>query len=178
MLSIDFNMKIFKYMIIIIIMMEACDKPKNKTALILNSDFFQIIDTYTKKHPLKSCFHNINTKKISYPSYNIYFNKVDNDTVMSIIKAPYIYNFELDGTHSVDNKDIIFYKNIKPDGVIWYNDKCPLVLFNCKLYAKENLMRYLTQDIPDSLEFNQSGCHFKPNRKDYIIKHKKIIEKP
>ncbi len=169
-------MKYFKIILFLLLFIECKDNHSRK--MFFNKDFLNIIDSYIEKNPIKKLVlkdDSLNSTFFSYPSYHIYFNKKNKDTIVSIIQYPSLHEFEPMDFYN-NPKDSLGTNSISPDGYIKYKEKYPLIFFKINnYYNKENLSKYLVKEIPDSLKYNGLNIHIKFVRWDYKIKNKKFI---
>ncbi len=128
---------------------------RNNETIRKDIKFFQIIDSFVKKHPIHGHFRG------HYPSYNVDFNIYKKDTIMSIFLFP-VANKNL-GWYEMFNEEEWFKKFVnnkknhwlfkkKFDGVFWYKNKYPIVFSNLKLYKKHENLHLST--LPDSLKID------------------------
>ena len=137
--------------------------------MIIDENLFNIIDSYIDENPLKKPIEKDLFKNgFSHPSYQIYFDVKNRDTLMSIIQTPHFNDLEL-GT-SIDKSGEEIHKSISTNGFLSYKNEFPLVFFGLENYSKgNNIKQYLNKTIPDSLKFNRENFHIKYNRWDYKI---------
>lgn len=144
-------------------------KEKTSKQIIIDENLTVAIDSYINKNPLiKPLEKNLFKNGFSHPSYQIYFEIKNSDTIMSIIQTPHFNDLELKA--SIDKNGEEVYKSIPTDGFLLYKNKYPLVFFGLENYSeRNNIEEYLNKTIPDSLMFNQENFHIKYNRWDYKI---------
>ena len=114
-------------------------------------------------------------KDVTYPSYSVFFNTINKDTIMQIGFFPYYYNI-----FPNENDTIEEFKIFKTDGFIVIKNNV-FFFFNASKYYKELDTSKLIKNIPDSLKYNvfekkyQYG-HFKPNIVKYKLRNGKFIK--
>lgn len=166
------KIKILFYLLIIL---GSCTNPKKRSNFINNVNLTKVIDSYIEKNSIKPHLSTSMGKYgLSTPSLQIYFNVKNKDTLMSIIRVPFLYDYEIDPYYDSINKDISYHKVLEPDGSFLFKNKYQLIFFNTKYYKKENLKKYLTP-VPDSLKFNKTNVHLKQMRWDFEINNNVFI---
>ncbi len=114
---------------------------------IQKNEFYLSIDNYIKQNP-PLYFKGLST---SYPSYGVYFYEKEGDTLMSIRQNPYFIGMEKEIQRDTN---IVDFEPIRPDGIILYKKKFPLILTNSINYVDQDLISELHKQIPDSLEYH------------------------
>lgn len=169
-------MKYFN-IILLFLIFTGCDNDYKEKTILFDKEISSIIDSYIEKNPLKILIledNSSNSSLFSYPSYHIYFNKKNMDTIISVIQYPHLHEFEPIDIYN--NTEVNTDASLYPDGFIKYKEKYPLVFFKINnYYNQEKLNKYLVKKIPDSLKYNGLNNHIKFVRWDYKIKNKKFI---
>lgn len=139
--------------------------------LVFDKKVNDIIDSYIQENPLKLPIEkNLYKNGFSYPSYHVYFEKENTDTVLKIVQLPHLTDIKLDGYVSGKEKDTYIHDNIEVKGFYMYKGKFPIVILDedsigRKFYDKTKLLI-----VPDSLKFNRENYHNKASKWNYIIK--------
>ena len=163
--------------ILCVLFFYACKKGYNESYPneLESKKFFNAVDEYIEDNPLnKPLQSNLYENGFSYPSYQIYFNIKNSDTIMSILQTPFFNNINYESIDSESGEDI--FESLNTDGFLMYKEKYPLVFFNLKnYYNSQNVKKDLNNNIPDSLKFNKENYHLKFVKWDYKIKNKEFI---
>lgn len=155
--------------IMIVFFLLNCSKKKE----LFNKDFEKTLEAYIKKNPLDLSAYSIDKEKYSYPSYHVFFNKKNNDTVFSILKFPHLTNYEINLDEREKGSEII-YNQINCKGVEYINDY-PVFFFDKKNLGHDFInYKNLIKKIGDSLKLKKEAYHINPSRQDYIISKGKI----
>ncbi|WP_136438100.1 hypothetical protein [Tenacibaculum maritimum] len=143
-----------------------CNNKEKK--VILNDEFRRNISNYIDKNPIRV---SMKGKKISYPSYHIYFDKKENDTVFAIKLMPHLTPFNLLKYHETKDTSM-FFSEIKPKGYFLFKPKVPVVVFDDESYSKNVIDgKMLKKEIPDSLVFSteKDNLHIKSNMEFFKV---------
>ena len=156
--------------IIIILFLTSCKDDDRKENIFNNknidSSFFEVVDNYILENPLKIVPEGIQ-RGFSYPSYNIYLDQKNKDTIISIIQSPHLNLSNFEGVVQKDSS--IFYKDLSPKKIFMYKKKYPLIFFVKDSSLKDFIIRDSLVLIPDSLKFNKINNHIKFVRWNYKI---------
>ncbi|GAA4272779.1 hypothetical protein U6A24_08500 [Aquimarina gracilis] len=161
--------EIIKILTIAIIFTSCSTSDKEKDKHGLSTDFSKIINDYVNKNPLKLPIKGkLYENGFSYPSYQVYFDIKDNDSIISIIQVAHFndtkpYNYKV-------NKGETTYEVTKAKGSFLYEDKYPITIFDENSLGQRFYSEKLLLKVPDSLKFNKHNYHIKPNKQDYKIK--------
>ena len=148
---------------------------KQQQDLILDKVLTDPINSYINENPLKLPISgNLYENGYSYPSYHIYFQKKEEDVLMSIIQHPHLSEFSLESIKNSNGEDV--YKEQKSDGFLIYENKYPLIFFGINNYKESFFKEILNKEIPDSLKFNRENYHIGYLRKDFILKNRMFID--
>ena len=143
-----------------------------------NKDMNQIVDDYVQENPLSLPIEkNLYQNGFSYPSYHIYFDKKENDTILTIVQLPHLTEIRLDGYESNQDKGTYIHDYIKVKGFCLYKEKFPIVIFDEDSIGRKFYNKTKLSIVPDSLKFNEENYHIKLVRWDYIIDKGKFKRK-
>ncbi|MCF6350194.1 MAG: hypothetical protein L3J23_04070 [Flavobacteriaceae bacterium] len=160
--------------IIIIFIFSTCLNKKDK--IILNSKFKSVLISYIKETPIKDQLE-IFDDKISYPSYHLFFEQKNMDTILAIKLLPHLASFNLiNFMTNIDSAQI--FSKITPIGY-FFIDKNPIIIFDSNNYSKNIFnKKELKQKIPDSLKFttNKINMHLKSKTKYYKVTGDTLID--
>lgn len=142
----------------------------------IDKDLSLIIDNYIKENPINTFREKGKTiyeSGYSYPSYHIYFEKIDNDTLFKVFYFPFLNTFNPNIDYS--NSDV-YIKSEIPKGVFYYKKKYPLIIFDNKnIYVNFFNKDSVIIEIPDSLKAGREIQDYKLNRWMFKIEDKKFI---
>lgn len=130
-------------------------KSQNKTdEIIINSNFLKIITNYSNSNPIQTLRLISSEEELIFPqpSYHIFFDKKDTDTIMSIKLLPHLssfnpINFEKEGD------SVTIYSKVNPTGYFMIENK-PIIIYDLDNYSRDFIRKNkLITKIPDSLKF-------------------------
>ena len=84
-----------KKVIFLFIIFLSCKSQNDTTEIIINSNFQKIITNYSDSNPIQILRFISSEEELIFPqpSYHIFFDKKDTDTIMSIKLLPHLSNF-------------------------------------------------------------------------------------
>ena len=152
----------------------SCDENKNKE-LFKNSDVAVKLDEYIQQNPLKlPTKADLSEYGFSYPSYQLYFDRMEEDTVMYIIQVAF-YNDGKPYTLKKEGEDFSIDVT-EPKGSFLYKGEYPITIFDENSLGNKNIYNEnFLNPVPDSLKFKEQNVHLKPKMKKYRLKEGKII---
>jgi len=166
---------IFLVNILVLLSFTSCHREEDNNFIKNNIKLTEVIDNYINRNSIESYLPiGMNKDGFSTPSLQIYFNLKNKDTIMSIIRVPFLNDYEIDPHYDLKSEDTYYYYVLEPDGSFLFKNKYPLIFFNTKYYKKENLKKYLTP-VPDSLKFNKINAHLKQMRWNFKINNNNFI---
>lgn len=152
------------FLIIVIFIFFSCINKKDE--IILNDKFKYMLNSYIKKNPIRGL--KIFGEEIAYPSYHVFFEKKNSDTIFAIKLLPHFTPFNLiDYNENIDSTQI--FPEINPIGYFYIN-KNPIIIFDSNNYSKKVInIDILIKEIPDSLKFtvDKLNIHLK-NQTEYF----------
>lgn len=145
----------------------------NKTTS-LDKSLKSVIDEYIKIHPMQ-ILGNIKqqegSRQFPHPVYHLYFDKVETDTIISIVLQPHFNPFELK-TYKTDENES-YFKMIETRGVYFYN-KYPIAIFDNENYSINYFENDELVDVPDSLQPTFENVHIKFDCWNFSLKNGKL----
>ena len=80
------------------------DKP------IIDQQVSTLVDEYIQQNPLRPPIKkNLYKNGFSYPSYHVYFERKNTDTLLRIVQLPHLTDVKLDGYEAEDEKGFYIY---------------------------------------------------------------------
>ena len=166
-----------KKIIFLFLIISGCSNPNEKNEIIINNNFKEIITKYLDSNPIhpEKDLESEFAINIPQPSYQIVFDKRENDTIMSIKLLPHLtnynpINFEKQGD------SVTIYSQITPNGYFIFK-KNPIVIYDLNNYSNDFINKQkLIKKIPDSLkiEINKIGVHIKSSTEYYKISNQEF----
>lgn len=180
-------MRIQVFYFLIFILLLGCNK--NKKVFDNQEEFFKIdsslvsaLDAYILEHPINITYgkklDEFYEEGFSHPSYHIYFNENQLDTILTIALFPELNTFDLDGIEGETEDETIFLKTY-PKGFFNYRKRNPVVVFDKKAIANKFYNKQVLYSIPDSLITTNIDDirDYKIDRWTYKIKNGKILNR-
>jgi len=167
---------LYLYLIFMFILF-SCKNTNNK-----KNELYKTIQEYSKKYNKNTVFFSRGAaskedlyKDVTYPSYSVYFDKINNDTIMQIGFFPYFYNI-----FPINNDTIEEFEIFKTDGFTILDNNV-YFFFNASKYYKELDTSKLIKKIPDSLKYDPFKKkyrygNFNPNIVKFKLKNGKFIK--
>ncbi len=167
-----------KKILILFIVFLSCKNSKDKDEIIIDENFKEILIEYSEKFPISKFDNKIEGLIYPVPSYQVFFNKFNNDTIFSIKLSPFLVGLNpLDFVINREN-DSISYEFHEPIGYFLLNNMS-IIVFDNDNYSNDLLDKEkLLKNIPDSLKVDLSkvNTHVK-SRSEYYIFTKSSIRK-
>lgn len=158
-----------KKLIILFLFFLSCQDSNKK--VIMNLEFEEVLSKYSTQYPIVKFKRFDASQNFPVPSYQVFFDKLKKDTVISIKLSPFLVglnpmNFELK-----EQNDSISYEFVEPIGFFLFRNKS-VIIFDENNYSKNFINRdNLITNIPDSLKFDLSkeNTHIRSSSEYYKI---------
>lgn len=142
----------------------------------------KVLDDYIEEYPINVKYgedlNRFYEKGFSHPSYHIYFDKKEKDTIFTITIFPQLHTFELEEREGkMEGESFIFH--LYPKGFFTYKKTNPIVVFDQKSIANKFYNKEVLHSIPDTLITTSIDDvrGYKPYPWRYLIKNGKITLK-
>lgn len=142
----------------------------------------KVLDDYIKEHPINIEYgedlNRFYEKGFSHPSYHIYFDKKEGDTLLTITIFPELHTFELEERKGeIEGESYIFH--LYPKGFFTYKKTNPIIVFDQKSVANKFYNKKVLHSIPDSLITTsiENVRDYKPYFWKYKIKNGKVANR-
>ena len=161
-------------LILIFVLFLSCKEEEVKK-VVLSDKLQKIISGYIESNPsrgalkIKSKNGELNAES-PVPSYHIYFDVKNNDTIMLIKLLPHLSEFN-PITEKINEDGSGVISKINTDG-FFLVDKRPVLIFDSLNYCKGIIdKKHLTLKIPDTLKFeiHKLNRHIKSSSEIYLI---------
>ena len=141
-----------KKLLILFVFFLSCQNSNNKE--IIDIEFKEILLEYSNKYPISNLKNFGKGEIFPVPSYQVFFDKFNNDTIISIKLSPFIVGLNPINFEFNKENDSIAYEFIQPEGFFLLRNKT-VFIFDEDNYSKNLLKKdKLITNIPDSLKWN------------------------
>ncbi|RZS90547.1 hypothetical protein [Aquimarina brevivitae] len=148
----------------------------------IDPSLVKVLDDYIKEHPIKVKYgeklNEFYKEGFSHPSYHIYFDKKEKDTLFTITIFPQLHTFELEERKgNIEGESYIF--KLYPKGFFTYKKTNPIIVFDEKSIANKFYNREVLHSISDTLITTsiENVRNYKPYSWIYKIKNGKIADR-
>lgn len=139
----------------------SCSNKEEKN--ILDNKLEKLIVDYINENPINDVEF---IKVLPQSSYQIFFDKVDKDTVFAIKLLPHLTSFNIIDFYT--KKDSLIYE-IRPKG-IFYIKKNPIIFFDTGNYSKYMInSKRTSKNIPNNFKSNEFNAHLKSKMENYRL---------
>jgi hypothetical protein len=161
-----------KKVIFLFIIFLSCKSQNDTTEIIINSNFQKIITNYSDSNPIQILRFISSEEELIFPqpSYHIFFDKKDTDTIMSIKLLPHLSNFNPINFEK-QGDSVTIYSEINPTGYFMIENK-PIIIYDLDNYSRAFIRKdKLLAKIPDSLKFEigKANNHIKSHTEYYKV---------
>ena len=167
-----------KKILILFLIFLSCKNSKIKDEIIIKENFKEILVDYLEKFPAPKFENKIEGITYPVPSYQVFFKKFKNDTIISIKLSPFLVGLNPLDLEINKANDSIIYEFKEPIGYFSLNNNS-IIVFDDNNYSKYLLEKEkLFKNIPDSLKVDLSkvNTHVK-SRSEYYRFTKSSIRK-
>jgi hypothetical protein len=164
-----------KKIIILFFVAAVCGCQNKENKVILNKGFKTKLMNYIQKNPIESSPNEIFGKEIPKPIYQVFFEKRNLDTIITIKLVPHLIPFSvLDNQKKKDSLE--FSSEIDCSGHFLIN-KIPVVVFDSNGYSKDIIIREnLKNPLPDiyKFEIGKINKHLKSRANYYKLSNNNL----
>lgn len=141
------------------------DKP------IIDQRVSKLVEEYIQQNPLQLPIKkNLYQNGFSYPSYHVYFERKNTDTLLRIVQLPHLTDVKLDGYEPADEKGVYIYDYIETKGFFLYQEKFPVIILDEDSIGRKFYDIKKLSPVPDSLKPNTENYDPKIIIWDYLFK--------
>lgn len=167
-----------KKIIVFLLIFLSCKNSKGKDEIIIDENFKEILIKYSEKFPIPKFENKIEGLIYPVPSYQVFFKKLKNDTIISIKLSPFLVGLNpLDFEINREN-DSISYKFQEPVGRFLFRNKS-VIIYDEDNYADKILKKdKLIIRIPDSLkgDLNKVNTHVRSRSEYYKLTKSSLLK--
>jgi len=135
-------------------------------------DVEPIINDYLSQNEKFDKLTVINSEeKFPEPSFHLYLYKWNNDTIVSIVQRPFLFESHILGEELSDS--VNFYAIIKPRGLI-ERKKSPIIIFDPDTLLDQFFVNSL-REVPDEYKFQGQNIHKKSEIWDFRFENGEFV---